>query len=43
MDPVFSLDAFPLDGVTHFLFILWEYDFFEEDLESPLIFVLFFF
>ena len=41
VDPVFRLMRFPLDGETHFLF--WKIDFidYKNDLESPLIFVLF--
>ena len=43
MDPTFWLDAFPLDGETLFLFIYEKLIYcLENDLESPLIFVLFF-
>ena len=40
--PRISHDAFPLDSETRFLFIGEKYDFFRKNLESPLIFVLFF-
>ena len=43
MDPAFWLDAFPLDGETLFLFIYEKLIYcLENDLESPLIFVLLF-
>ena len=44
VDPVFLLDAFPLDGETGFFIYLvkiWFFFFFRKYLESPLIFVLF--
>ena len=40
MDPVFWLMRFPLDGELDFYFEKWFY-LLENDLESPLIFVLF--
>ena len=44
MDPVFSHDAFPLNDKTHFFFFIYLVKnwFLEKDLESSLIFVLFF-
>ena len=43
MDPAFRLMRFPLDGELDFLFYLKKNDFidYENDLELPLIFVLF--
>ena len=40
VDPVFRLMRFPLDGELDFYFEKWFYSL-ENDLESPLIFVLF--
>ena len=40
MDPAFRLMRFPLDGETHFLFRKIDL-LIKNDLESPLIFVLF--
>ena len=40
MDPAFRLMRFPLDGELDFYFEKWFY-LLENDLESPLIFVLF--
>ena len=41
--PCVLLDVFPLDGATCFLLIEKKNKIFRKDLESPLIFVLFFF
>ena len=39
--PHFRLMRFPLDGELDFYLKIWYYLLFENDLESPLIFVLF--
>ena len=41
VDPAFRLMRFPLDGELNFYLKIWFYLLFENDLESPLIFVLF--
>ena len=41
MDPAFQLMRFPLDSELDFYLKNWFYLLFENDLESPLIFVLF--